>query len=1129
MIIFTFLFMHNLLFNKLKQNKMAIKRLISVLVVAMTCSFAALAQPRTIAGQVLDANGEPLIGATLVVKGTTTGFITDLNGNFEIKGVEFPATFLVSFIGYKTTELTLTGNEPSPYKIVLSSDVTIIDDIVVVGYGTMKKRDLIGAVDAVGSEVIGDRANPNLVRSLQGQVAGLNISFNDGKASHKGSYNVRGTGSIGAGGSSLVLIDGVEGSLDIINPQDVQSVSVLKDASSTAVYGARGAFGVILVTTKSAQKGRPVINYSGSVSINRRTVIPDGITDSNDWFDWWKTGYNNYYNGSKALLNHVDSKVPYSQEIYDLIAQRKADIAATGKSDIPDVMESTAIPGFGYAYLDNHDWLKEFYRESHPSTEHNLSISGGNDLADYYVSGRFYGSEGVFKVGNEDFKKYSLRAKGSLMVRPWLKFTNNMSMSGDQNYIPMGATTNSIQRYMQHCLAPSAPLRNPDGSWTPAAGISGYAAFYEGNNYLTDDYIYLRDKISADIDIIKDVLKFQADYSYNYTGRTATRVRNYVTYSKEPGVYILESTSVGNGMTETRYDTRYQAANAYTTYSPRLGENNSLTVLLGYNTEWSKYVYTSAERKGFLSDKYSFNLMDGESSITAGGNEWSYLGAFYRINYAYKGRYLAEVSGRYDGSSKFPSGQRWGFFPSGSLGWRVSDEPWMNWSRRYLDNFKFRISAGSMGNGNVSPYRYASEMTIAKATDFILDGSLASYTGVATAVPLTLTWEKSSTYDAGFDFDMFNSRLSASFDYYVRMTTDMYTAGLQLPGVYGGTVPKGNNAELRTNGWETSIQWKDELKLGGKPFSYSIKGTLWDSYSTITRFVGNEAGAFGTIANLIDNMGQPQYYVGMRIGEMWGYTVEGLFKDYEDIANSATQEYKQAVDKKTRPGMVKFADLDDSGNVDYGNLSLDDHGDISIIGNSTPRYLYGINLASNWNGIGLSVFLQGVGKRDWYPGKDAGYFWGKYSRPFFYFIPSIHALDNPTVAQLNEDQTECLNYETAYWPRVTTYMTNGDANQTTIMNLPNTRYKQNAAYLRVKNVQIDYTFKENLVKKTGLSGLKVFLNAENLFAFTPLRKWAPNLDPEGIDGGDTDFGASDLNGNSYPMFKTFTFGVNLTF
>ena len=252
---------------------------------------------------------------------------------------------------------------------------------------------------------------------------------------------------------------------------------------------------------------------------------------------------------------------------------------------------------------------------------------------------------------------------------------------------------------------------------------------------------------------------------------------------------------------------------------------------------------------------------------------------------------------------------------------------------------------------------------------------------------------------------------------------------------------------------------------------------------------------------------------------MWGYTVEGLFKDYEDIANHATQNYKQTSDKVTRPGQVKFKDLDNSGTIDYGKLTLDDHGDLSIIGNSTPRYRFGLNLAANWNGIGLSLFFQGVGKRDWYPGRDCGYFWGKYSRPFFYFIPSGMALDNPNVAKLNEDGTECLNYDTAYWPRVTTYMANGDANQTTIMNLPNTRYRQSAAYFRLKNIQLDYSFPRKLLNRIG----------ENLFCLTPLHKWAPNLDPEGIDGGDSDFEASTLNGNSYPIFKSYTFGLNFTF
>ena len=1099
---------------------MKFKKLLTV-VLAAAVAVSASAQTRTISGKVLDSKGEALIGASLQVKGTSDGFITDIDGNYELKGVKLPATIIVSFIGYKDTEIEMTGNEAVPFNIVLSDDATILDDVVVVGYASMKKRDLVGAVDAVGSEVIGNRPNSNLARSLQGEVAGLNITISDSKPSHAGSYNVRGEGSIGAGGSSLVLIDGVEGDLNMVNPQDVESVSVLKDASSTAVYGARGAFGVILVTTKNAKQGRPVVNYNGSLSINRRTVIPDGIWDSNEWLDWWIECYNGYYNGSKALLNHIDSKAPYSENIYNEIKRRKG-------TDLPKVEESYDVPNFGYAYYDNHDWMKEFYKDFHTSTEHNLSVSGGNENADFYVSGRYYGSDGTYKIGNEKYQKYNLRAKGSLKIRPWMKLTNNMSVSMDQNYIPRSQNGNPVGRYMLHCLQPMAPLRNPDGSWTPAAGISGYAAMYEGKNYIQDNYIYLRNKTDIDIDIIKDVLKFQADYSFNFTNRNRTLVQNMVTFSKMPGVYALESESAGNLLENTVYDTRYQSANAYLTWSPRLGENHSFTGLLGYNVEMSTYKTVTSNRVGFTSDKPSFSLMDGEATISQGGNEWAYLGAFFRLNYSYKSKYLVEVSGRYDGSSKFPTNSRWGFFPSASLGWRISEEPWMQWAKD-LNNLKLRVSAGSMGNGNVAPYKYTSEMTVSKASDIVLNGTLPSYTSVASIVPYSLTWETSTTYDAGLDIDMFESRLSGSFDYYIRKTTDMYTTGATLPAVYGASAPKGNNAELKTNGWELSLQWRDQLSLGGKPFSYSVKGTLWDSRSFVTKFNGNTNATFGAVGDMIKNMGQPDYYVGMEIGEMWGYTVVGLFKNWEDIANSPEQKYKQTNDKSNYPGQVKFADLDGDKKVDYGNLALNDHGDISIIGNSKPRYNFGINLSANWNGIGLSLFLQGVGKRDWYPGYDAGYFWGKYGRPFFSFVPTIHRLTNDTMPQYNEDRSECLNYDTAYWPRVTTYMCNGDTNQTTIMNFPNTRYKQNAAFLRVKSVQLDYTFNQKVCKALGLSGLKVYVNGENLLTFTPMHKWAPNLDPEGCWGGDPDFSSSGINGNGYPIFATGTVGINVTF
>lgn len=1097
-----------------------------LLAAAILCGSQAYAQTviRTLTGSVVDSNGEGLIGASLVIKGTSTGFITDLSGNYEMKDVKFPTTIVVSSMGYKDVEINLTGNEPSPYKIVLDDENSILDDAVVVGYATMKKRNLVGAVDQVDSKVIAGRPNGNLARSLQGVIAGLNISFTDGKPSRNASYNVRGETSIGAGGSTLVLIDGVEGDMNTINPQDVESVSVLKDASSTAVYGARGAFGVILVTTKKAKKGSPVINYNGATSINRRTVIYDNITDSVEWLDWWKTCYNNYYNGSKALLNHIDSKAPYSEGIYNEIIRRNAD------PSLAKVEASNAVSGFGYAYYDNTDWLNLFYKPYHFSTEHNVSASGGNEHADYYISGRYYDSEGIYNVGNENYKKYDLRAKGSLSIRPWFHLTNNLSFGVYTSLQPRTPSGNSAQRYLQHCAQPMAPLTNLDGSWTPAAAMTGYASYVEGKNRMESNSLLLREKINADIDIIKDVLKFQADYSFNYTGRTNLTIHHIpTTYSKAPGVFVEEGSQATSGMTEVRYDTRYQAVNAYLTFTPELGKNHNLTLLGGYNVEWNNYTTRRMARTGFTTyDKLSFNLMNGVPEITSGGYEWAYMGAFYRLNYSFKGRYLAEISGRYDGSSKFPSYSRWGLFPSASVAWRFSDESFMQWAEPILSNGKIRISAGSMGNGNVNPYLYTSEMALTTSSAVVLGGNLPTTTTVAGVVPKSLTWETATTYDAGLDLDFFNSRLSFTGDYYVRETTDMFTVSETLPAVYGASAPRGNNASMETLGWEISLQWRDSFNLADKPFNYSIKGTLWDSNSYITSYKGNSSNQIVTsLGNLIKK--NYAYYEGQHIGDIWGYTVEGLFLNQEDIDNHAKQTFIQSSDKVQRPGEVKVKDLDGSDEIDYGKFTLDDHGDLSIIGDSTPHYRYGINLSANWSGFGISAFFQGVGKQDWYPGSDAGYFWGKYGRPFFYFIPSIHKLSNPTVAQLSEDGSELLNPDTAYWPRVSTYQSNGSTNNR-LLQIANTRYMQSIAYLRLKNLQIDYTFNKKVCDALHISSLKVYLSCENLFCLTPLHKWGPNLDPEGL-GVDTDYSYTSgyQEGNTYPLFKTATLGVNLTF
>ena len=428
-----------------------------------------------VSGRVADDQNRPLVGATVVVAGTSQGTTTDLDGNFSLRVNAVDPVLKVDYLGYEPQELRVSPSQTT-FDIRLALSSKAIDDVVVVGYGTVKRRDLVGAVDQVDRKVIEDRSTGTLARALQGQLPGLNITFTDSKPTRGASVNVRGSGSIGAGGSTLVLIDGVEGSINAINPQDVESVSVLKDASSSAVYGARGAFGVVLITTKSAKKGTPVINYNGSVTINRRTVTPDVVTDGLTWINWWKDCYNGYYNGSKALLNHVDSTIPYTETIYQELIRRSQD---------PSLARTTALSGhdqFGWAYYDSTDWHSLFYKDYNWSTEHNLSISGGGDQADYYISGRFYDMDGIYKVGEETYKKYNLRAKGSIRIRPWLTLDNNTSLMSSKYHQPMmHYGQQMISRQIDMFAFPFALLKNPDGTWTQTAAKSGYAAFAEGS------------------------------------------------------------------------------------------------------------------------------------------------------------------------------------------------------------------------------------------------------------------------------------------------------------------------------------------------------------------------------------------------------------------------------------------------------------------------------------------------------------------------------------------------------------------------------------------------------------------------------------------------------------------------
>ena len=1088
---------------------------------------ASAAAKSEVKGVVRDAAGNPMIGVTVTIKGTLVGVSTGVDGGYAIPA-DGNATLLFSYIGYRPHE-EVVGRR-TQIDVTMQEDELVMDEVVVVGYGTLKKRNIVGAVENLSGDAVENRPNANITRSLQGQIPGLNIVQVDGKADHAGEVTIRGvnntfkarvsggekTNKLGQGGGALVLIDGAEGDMGSVNPDDIASISVLKDASSAAVYGARGAFGVILITTKDPEKGKVRVSYNGSVSLHRRTVIWEDnvVTDPVQWVDAFRESYLNS-SPTATVPSLFNNYMPYSNAWFEELKRRRAD----------PTMDNYDIDANGnYNYYGETNWLKEIYKSVNYSTTHAVSIQGGREGVSYYISGRYYNQDGIYKVGNDSYKKYDVRAKGTLKVRPWLRLTNNMSVSVIDAYEPKHQKNNSqIPRLINHTAMPLSPVKNPDGTWTAAAAKSGYAAFSEGTSWRTNDYVYLRNKFDVNIDLVKDVLTASADYSYNYTNRKRMDAQTVIEYSKKPGEILYESEAAGSNLQSVEYQTRYQSANAYLNWSPKLGDDHTFKALAGWNIEKQKYETLTIKREGFVTaSKPSFGLMNGTTTDpTVGGYIWSYVGAFFRLNYGYKGKYLAEVSGRYDGSSKFPTNSKWGFFPSASVAWRVSEEPWMKWSEEWLDNFKIRLSAGSMGNGNVDPYSYTSEMTVVTASDIVLGGGLPSYTTVGSTVPVSLTWEKSTTYDVGLDLDFFNNRLSVSGDYYRRYTTDMYTASVALPAVYGTGSPKGNNAEMKTDGWELSLSWRDSFKLGGKPFDYSIKAMVWDSKSVITKYV-NDTGSLGTVKGFIENGGSPSsYYVGMTVGEIWGYTVAGLFRDQADIDSSAIHDFVQASDKVTRPGQVKIADLDGNGFIDPGNFAVDDHGDLRIIGNQSPRYRYGVNLSARWNGIGLSVFLQGVGARDWYPGSDAGMFWGKYGRPFFALIPSIHNYtDDMYSAERN-------NWDTAYWPRMTTYQSNGTKNWTRLLEIPNTRYIQSAAYLRVKNIQLDYSFPKHICSAIRLQGLKIYVNAENLFTFTPLHKYAPNFDPEGLSY-DSDF-ASAADGYTYPILKSVTVGVNITF
>lgn len=1062
-----------------------------------------------ISGTVLDNLGEPAIGATVMVKGTSIGTSTDLDGRYTLANVPAKSTITFSMVGCRTREIPASDLRALA-QVELTSSATQLDEVVVVGYGTQKRANLTGAVASVSQEVLKDRPVTNLSTALQGVLPNLNVTVGSGKPGASASLNIRGTTSPN-GGSPLILVDGIETNLDRINANDVESVTLLKDASSAAIYGARGAFGVILITTKSgAFMQKPEVTYSGHFSVSRPTTSTEFET----------RGYYHAKIADTFMLNQVNTPyTSYTEEDYQALWDRRNDV--TENPERPWVMTTMRGGRKQYLYLANFDWYNYLYDNTRPTWDHNLNIRGGNQTSSYMVSGRYYSQQGINRVQPDGFSSYNLRVSLKSQISPkFLLSSNSKFFSSKYHFIGRETDYDNMRYPTNHGLASIVPV-NPDGtavSHTMATNSSssflmdGYNALLQkgksGGNYLTREFSTLLEgtyKISKQLSV-------KADFSYTFGSIRSDYRSVNVPYSIYPGEIALETEGTyPNSYKEVVTEQHYYVTDLYATYQNTWRDVHNLTVIGGVNYEAKLYRDLGAKNTGLLSEELNdFNLATGKDnfSITGGKNEFALMGLFYRAAYNYKGKYLAEVNGRYDGSSRFPRGHRFGFFPSASLGYRISEETFFAPLRRLFDNVKLRASYGSLGNQQIGYYDFIQTITTkGTMSNYTFDRTtLGQHATVSDPVSLNQTWEKVITRNLGLDIAMLNNRLTFTGEVYIRDVNGILGRGKSLPSIYGATEPQINSNDLRTKGYELTIGWNDSFSLGSHPFAYSVSASLSDYTAKYTK-CDNPSGL----------LGDP--YVGKDIGEIWGYRVDGLFASDEEAAEHASRiNYRTVLPGcynatgpygiGVRAGDPKYLDLNGDNVVNAGKSTLADPGDRVIIGNSTPRYSYGLNLSAQWFGFDVAAFFQGIGRKDWYPGTDNSPFWGPYARPYATFVPRNFM--SQVWSETNPD---------AYFPRPRAYAALNTTSGTVYY--ANDRYLQNLAYCRLKNLTVGYTLPSALTRKVSVEKCRLYVSGENLVTWTSLK--TKFLDPEQACAG------SNNRSFVYPWSSTVAFGLNVTF
>ncbi|WKN42408.1 SusC/RagA family TonB-linked outer membrane protein [Tunicatimonas pelagia] len=1056
---------------------------------------ASLLAQSQISGTVTDGDtNETLPGVNILVKGSAQGTITDVNGNYRLNAPAGAEVLIFSSIGYTSVEVEINGR--STVNLVMAPDIQSLQEVVVVGFGTEEKVNLTGAVGTADGEVLENRPIANVGEGLQGVIPNLNIAPQSGDPSQPIRFNVRGYTSIN-GGEPLVLVDNIPMDLNRINPNNIEKISVLKDASASAIYGARAAYGVILVTTKSGRDGKVHVNLNTQWSLAQPIFNMNPITDPHQF----------------VLARNIANQRTFGQPSFD---QDFVD-GTRRYSENPIPENEWGVVDGELRFYGNNNYQENIMTDFAPTDQHDISIVGGNEGASFYASIGYLNKDGYLRNSekNENFKRYNVLLKADFQVNDWLKLEERIMFNSQRNDEPhfynWDVNINSLAR-----VSPIRPIQFPDLPFYQTEGdraqYEPYIGMYFGG---TNFFPYLEDGgrttftnndtwLTQGVEITPiEGLKLYGSFSYNLFDVDYQDVQSKVEIVSTD---LNEENPISNGFSgddwiqNRTYDRRYYVFNTFAEYEMKQFPRHDLTALIGFNQEYRQEKSIGVQNRSLITPAITdINATVGTQQTFGASSDNALRGAFYRVKYIYDNRYLFESSGRYDGTSRFPTDDRFGFFPSVSVGWRISEEAFMDGTDSWLDNLKVRVSYGELGNqvlqnqNQLSFQAYAPEREQINypyiptlgigQSPYMMSNGFIPFVSAPGLVSSTLTWETVATRNLGLDLTMFGNRFDASFDVYTRETRNMLLR-VEAPDVLGTAPPRTNGADLITRGWEAAITWQDRI---GSNWGYNIQIAISDFMGEITRY-NNPNGAL----NIGGDGELDNYYEGQQLGEIWGYETVGIFQTQEEVDNAPTQEQLGA---NWRAGDIRYADLDGDGEITPGSNTLEDPGDRRVIGNTTPRGSFGFTGGVSYKNFRLTAFFQGIMQRDIWPssGNWTWFFPFNAGHVEEYFLTDTWSEENPD----------------AYFPAA--HISTGDGKNKRVQS----RFIQNAAYVRLKNITLSYNLPEELTSRAGMSSARIFFTGANLWEYSPIR--AP-LDPE------TAYGAI-----QYPIQRIFTLGVGVSF